>query len=107
MMDLPAHYTTRLTEAFRRAVLRLFMRQGLFDADQATGMLHWPHSGFHVHDAVWVAADDRAFAQRLARYGARNPVALNRLSYDAEARRVAYHAAAGPCGSSRLSRKPP
>ena len=49
----PAHDTARLTEAFRRAVLRLFVRLELFDEDQAAGMLTWPHSGFHVHTAVW------------------------------------------------------
>jgi hypothetical protein len=47
----PAHDTERLTEAFRRAVLRLFVRLELFNEDQAQGMLQWPHSGFHVHDA--------------------------------------------------------
>jgi hypothetical protein len=40
----PAHDTARLTEAFRRAVLRLFVRLALFDEDQAAGMLTWPHS---------------------------------------------------------------
>ena len=50
----PVHDTARLTEAFRRAVLRLFVRLELFDEDQAAGMLTWPHSGFHVHTAVWV-----------------------------------------------------
>jgi hypothetical protein len=74
----PVHDTARLTEAFRRAVLRLFIRLELFDEDQATGMLSWPHSGFHVHTAVWVAEDDRSFAIRLARYCARNPAALAR-----------------------------
>jgi hypothetical protein len=55
----PAHDTARLTEAFRRAVLRLFVRRELFDEDQAAGMLGWPHSGFHVHTAVGgVAATD-------------------------------------------------
>ena len=63
----PVHDTARLTEAFRRAVLRLFVRLALFDEDQAAGMLTWPHSGFHVHTAVWVSEDDRAFATRLAR----------------------------------------
>ena len=67
----PAHDTTRLTEAFRRAVL-------------------WPHSGFHVHTAVGVPEDDRAFATRLARYCARNPVALERLTYDRAATAVTY-----------------
>ncbi len=86
----PAHDTARLTEAFRRAVLRLFVRRELFDDDQAAGMLAWPHSGFHVHTAVWIPEDDRAFAKRLARYCARNPVALERLTYDRAARQVTY-----------------
>ncbi len=34
--------------------------------------------------------DDRAFATRLARYGARNPVALERLTYDRSAKAVTY-----------------
>ena len=56
-----------LTRAFRRAVLRLFVRRGLFEADDAQGMLAWPHSGFHVHDGVWVPDGDMDFAKRLAR----------------------------------------
>ena len=67
------------TEVFRRVVLRLFVRLDLFDSDQAAGMLTSPHSGFHVHTAVWVPQDDRTFASRLARYCARNPVAVDRL----------------------------
>jgi Putative transposase len=86
----PAHDTARLTEAFRRAVLRPFVRLDLFDEDQAAGMLTWPHSGFHVHTAVWDPEDDRAFATRLARYCARNPVALERLTYDCVAKVVTY-----------------
>ena len=86
----PVHDTARLTEAVRRAALRLFVRLDLFDEDQAAGMLTWPHSGFHVHTAVWVPEEDRAFATRLARYGARNPVALERLTYDRAAKAVTY-----------------
>ncbi|MEE9230846.1 MAG: transposase, partial [Acidobacteriota bacterium] len=54
-------------------------------------MLAWPHSGFHVHDGVWVAADNREFAVRLARYCARNPVALSRLEYQSDDATVTYH----------------
>ena len=86
----PAHDTARLTEAFRRAVLQLFVRLERFDEDQAAGMLTWPHSGFHVHTAVWVPEDDRAFATRLARYCARHPVALERLTDDRTAKAVTY-----------------
>ena len=86
----PAHDTATLTEAFRRAVLRLFVRRGLFEADDAQGMLAWPHSGFHVHDGVWVPDGDMDFAKRLARYCARNPVALERLAYDGPGAPVHY-----------------
>jgi hypothetical protein len=84
----PGHDTALLTEAFRRAVLRLFVRRGLFDPDQAEGMLQWPHSGFHVPAGVGVPAGDRAFALRLARYCARHPVALERLTDEAGADEV-------------------
>jgi hypothetical protein len=32
--------------------------------EQAHAMLQAPHAGFHVHDAVWVPEDDRAFARQ-------------------------------------------
>jgi hypothetical protein len=54
-------------------------------------MLAWPHSGFHVHDGVCVAADERDFAVRLARYCARNPVALGRMEYHEQDSTVTYH----------------
>ena len=48
-------------------MLRLLVRLALSDEEQAAGMLTWPHSGFHLHTAVWLPEDDRAFATRLAR----------------------------------------
>ena len=86
----PAQDTARLTEAFRRAVLRRFVRLDLFDEEQAAGMLTWPHSGFHVHTAVWVPEEYRDFATPLARYRARNPVAPERLNYDRAVMSVTY-----------------
>ena len=51
-----------------------------------------------MHDAVWVPDGDRAFAKRLARYCARNPVALERLQYDGPGTPVRYRSdkRAGP-----------
>ena len=60
----PAYDSAALSEAFRRAVLRLFVRRGFFDEDQAEGMLQWPHSGFHVHAGVGVSEEHRPFALR-------------------------------------------
>lgn len=53
-------------------------------------MLQWRHSGFQVHAGVGGPEDDRAFALRLARHCARNPVALEWRSYEADASRVTY-----------------
>jgi hypothetical protein len=69
----------------------LFVKRELMDVETAQSMLAWPHSGFHVHDGVCVATDERDFAVRLARYCARNPVALGRMKYDERHSAVTYH----------------
>ena len=101
---LPLHDVTALTEAFRRAVLRLFVRRELMDVETAQGMLAWPHSGFHVHDGVCAPAGEREFAVRLARYCARNPVALSRLEYQPGDGTVTYHSdkPTGPTAGSEM-----
>ena len=58
--------------------------------DQAEAMLQWPHSGFHVHTGVGVGEDERPSTLRLARYCARNPLALDRLTYDPAAEQLTY-----------------
>ncbi|MFQ5691302.1 MAG: transposase [Gemmatimonadota bacterium] len=102
---LPLHDVATLTEAFRRAVLRLFVRRELLDSDTAAGMLAWPHSGFHVHDGVSVPADDRGFTVRLARYCARKPIALGRLAYQEHDNSVTYHSdkPAGPTAGAETT----
>ena len=45
---LPIHDTQKLTEAFRRALLKLFLSRGLISEDFATTLLCWKHSGFSV-----------------------------------------------------------
>ena len=61
----------------------MFVKRELMDIETAQSMLNWPHSGFHTHDEVWAPADDKEFTVRLARYCARNPIALSRMEYDA------------------------
>ena len=69
--------------AWKSPVRRLRSVMGVRrETRQAARMLRWPHPGFHVRTAVWVFENDRAFATRLARCCARNPVALERLAYD-------------------------
>ena len=51
-------------------------------------MLAWPHSGFHVHHRVRIEPDDAQGRAHLARYAARAPVALARMTYLPEEGRV-------------------
>ena len=102
---MPLHDVATLTEAFRRAVLKMFVKRELMDIETAQGMLAWPHSGFHTHDGVWASADDKEFTVRLARYCARNPIALSRMEYDEQQSAVTYRSdkATGPTAGSETT----
>jgi len=70
-------------------VLRWFARSGLIESNDVREMLAWENSGFSLDAAVRVGAHDRAGLERLLRYCARPPFALERLErLDAE--RVVY-----------------
>jgi hypothetical protein len=82
------HEATRLTpehwgeveRAVQRRVLRSFHRRGLLEEHTATDMLTWRASGgFSVDASVRVEGDYRAGVERLVRYCARGPLALERL----------------------------
>jgi hypothetical protein len=66
----------QLSRANGHPHLHLLVTDGGFRADGT----------FVGHTAVWVSQNDRAFAIRRARYCARSPVALERLTYDRAAR---------------------
>jgi len=87
-LHLGYHEIDVLTEAFRRAVLREFVRLELLTEDDARSMLLWPHGGFHVNHSVRIEADDPCGILQLARYSARAPISLERLQYDARKQQV-------------------
>ncbi len=93
---LGVHDLEILTEAFRRALLRAFVRKQLLTAHDAASMLAWPHSGFHVHHAVRIEPDDPAALLQLARYTARAPLSLQRMHYDRHHVRIVSDKREGP-----------
>ena len=46
---MTAHDPAVLAEAWRRAVLRMFVRRGWLEEDAPASLLAWPHSGFGAH----------------------------------------------------------
>jgi hypothetical protein len=63
----------------RRRILRAFVGRGLLESCDAKEMLGYQHSGFSVDAGVRIEAHDRAALERLLRYCARPPLAMDRL----------------------------
>ncbi|WPL22773.1 transposase [Thiorhodovibrio frisius] len=87
--ELTPEALAAIAEQVRIRVLRWFARSGLIERDDVREMLAWANSGFSLDAAVRVGAYDRSGLERLLRYCARPPFALERLErLDAE--RVVY-----------------
>lgn len=78
-----------IAKQLRERELRWFARSGLIEPDDVREILAWEHSGFYLDAAVRVDAHDRAGLERLLRYCARPPFALERLEL-LDAERVVY-----------------
>jgi len=71
------------------------LQDGVLDADDARDRLAWDNGGFSLDAAVRIGQNDRAGLERLLRYGARPPFALERLEQVNE-HQVVYHLALDP-----------
>jgi hypothetical protein len=81
----------------------LLVRRGLLPADDARAMAQWQHGGgFSVDASVRITAADRAGRERLLRYCARPPFALDRL-HELDPERLLYEGTKpGPGGNGPL-----
>lgn len=70
---LPIHDTQKLTEAFRRAVIKLLLSKRLITEEFASTLLCWKNSGFSVDNKVRINGDDHKTRIALAQYIARAP----------------------------------
>jgi Putative transposase/Transposase zinc-binding domain len=77
---LESHHWFELQHIVQRRVLRYLRRHRLLDEADAHGMLGWQGSGgFSIDASVHILGDDRQGVERLVRYCARPPFALERL----------------------------
>lgn len=91
----------------RRRILRLFVRRGLLEADDAKDMGAWQHDGgFSLDACVRIEGHDREGLERLLRYCARPPFALERIER-VDDQRILYHLPKPtPDGQARLTLTP-
>ena len=78
---IPFKDTSRLTEVFRRRVIKLFVDKGLLDRIFALKILSWKHSGFSVDNSVLIPASSRKARVNLSQYIIRHPVSLQKILY--------------------------
>jgi hypothetical protein len=106
----PADDTGTFAPVLQRRILRLFQRRGLLDEHTVDHMLTWQGTGgFSVDAAVRIHGSDRAGRERLIRYCARPPFALDRLRIDREPGARDRSAGAGdaePSGNGSTPRTP-
>jgi len=74
-----AQAVTQAQASLRRRILCAFVGRGLLGSFEAQEMLGYKHSAFSVDTSVCIAAHDRAGPERLLRYCARPPFAMERL----------------------------
>ena len=76
-IDAPA--VAQVQATLRKRILRAFVGRGLLESCDAKEMLAYQHSGFSVDAGVCIESHDRAALERLLRYCARAPFAMERL----------------------------
>jgi len=74
-----ADAVAQVQATLRKRILRAFVGRSLLEGFEAKEMLAYRHSGFSVDTSVCIAAQDRAGLERLLRYCARPPFAMERL----------------------------
>jgi len=79
---------------FRYKVMRLLQDEGLLSEERTELLLSWRHTGFSVHNRVYVEPEDRPAVERLARYIMRPPISLERMTWN-EAGEVRYRRKGG------------
>ena len=81
---LPRGDCRALEQLFRHRVLQMLLPERRIDEALVRKLLGWRHSGFSVHNAVRIAAQDEAGRRALAEYVLRSPFAQEKLRYHAK-----------------------
>ncbi len=96
-IPLPALDSEPFEKLWQKKVFDLLLKRGKINQSLVTQMLGWNHSGFGVHHAVRLDADDLAGRERLAHYMLRCPFSLERMIRVTDQGKVIYLAEKRSC----------
>ena len=72
----------RMSEYFRRVIIKMFLKKQLISARLATNLINWKHSGFSVNHDIRIPAFSDQAREALSQYIARPPISLKKMSIE-------------------------
>ena len=78
---IPIKDSAKLTEVFRRRVIKLFVDRGLLDSRFALKILSWKHPGFSVDVSVSIPASSKKARVNLSQYIIRHSMSLQKILF--------------------------
>ena len=81
---LPISDTSKMTELFRRLVIKYYQENKLINERFALNLVSWKNSGFSVNNTIRVYGNDNKAREALSQYIAKPPVSLEKISYGKE-----------------------
>lgn len=85
-----------LEHLFRHRVLQMLLRERRIDEGVIRKLVGWRHSGFSLHNAVRIGAQDGEGRRAVAEYIPRSPFSLEKLRYHATTGTIIYHSKMHP-----------
>ena len=76
----PSGTSGRMSEYFRRVIIKFFLDKELISAKLATSLINWRHSGFSVDNSVHLPARSTKARKALSQYISRPPLSLKKMS---------------------------
>ena len=76
------HFSKKLTELFRRLVIKYFQEKKLITEKFAKNLLSWKNSGFSVNNSIRIYGNDDKARESLSQYIAKPPVSLEKINYE-------------------------
>ena len=81
-VHIPFGNLHRMSEYFRRVIVKFFLKKELINAKNATNLINWRHSGFSVAASVHIPAGSSKTREALSQYIARPPLSLKKISIE-------------------------
>lgn len=90
-IHVPLGDLSRMSEYFRRMIIKFFLAKKLIAEKMAQNLLSWRHSGFSIDNQVKIPAFGQKAREALSQYIAKPPVSLKKVLFEQHDGRVIYY----------------